>query len=95
MRIVIEPFFDERDARDHIRVHEIVAHELTDREASAITKGLAKQGIRVEPVIDPFHVLHLWAKTALTIHQATVAIRAFAAVTDARIAWHALVVADA
>lgn len=91
MKIVIEPFFDETDHRNHIRVHEIVAHELTDREASTITRALAKEGIRVEPVIDPFHVLHLWALVELTVRQEIAALRAFAKVTDARIAWHAAV----
>lgn len=91
MRIVIEPFFDETDHRNHIRVREIVAHELTHREAAAITQALARQGIRVEPAIDVFHVLHLWAKTTLTTRQVTVAIRAYSAKTDARIAYHAAV----
>ncbi|MGE6955121.1 hypothetical protein [Staphylococcus capitis] len=88
MRIVVEQYTDEQDGQDHSRTHEIVAHELTHRESADITRALAKQGIKVEPAIDIFHVLHLWAKTQLTTHQVTVAIGAYRKVTDARIAYH-------
>lgn len=71
------------------RTQEIVQHELTRRQQHRITKQLARQGIQVEPAIDVFHVLHLWAKTPLSSAQEMTALRAFTAVTDARIAWHA------
>lgn len=88
MRIEIEAFVDEQDGRDHIRVREFVVHELTDREAARIARALAERGIRVEPVVDPFNVLNLWALAPLTVRQEITAIAAYAKVTDARIAWH-------
>lgn len=70
------------------RTQEIVTRELTHREQHSITKQLAKQGIRVEPAIDAFHVLHLWAKEQLSTAQEVTAIGAFKQVTDARIDFH-------
>lgn len=70
------------------RTQEIVARELTHREQHRITKQLAKQGIRIEPAIDAFHVLHLWAKEQLSTAQEVSALAAYAACTDARIAFH-------
>jgi len=70
------------------RTQEIVAHELTHREQHHITKTLRKQGIRVEPAIDAFHVLHLWAREPMSTTQEVYAIAAFKAVTDARVDFH-------
>lgn len=70
------------------RTQEIVARELTHREQSRITRQLAGQGIQVEPAIDVFHVLHLWAKTPMGTRQEVRAICAFREATDARIAFH-------
>jgi hypothetical protein len=68
-----------------------IAREITDAEAHRITIALAAQGIRVEPVVDAHHVLNLWAKTPCTTAQEVVALAAFKAVTDARLAWHGAV----
>lgn len=70
------------------RTQDIVQHELTHREQHRITKALAAQGIQIEPAIDIFHVLHLWAKTPCTTAEEVTALAAYAEVTDARIAWH-------
>lgn len=70
------------------RIQEIVAHELTHREQHRITRTLAAQGIEVEPAIDVFHVLHLWAKTPLSTAEEVAALAAYAEVTDARMVWH-------
>lgn len=70
------------------RTQEIVTRELTHREQHRITKALARQGIRVEPAIDAFHVLHLWAKVRLSTRQEVAAVAAFKRVTDARIDFH-------
>lgn len=70
------------------RTQEIVARELTHREQHRITTTLAKQGIQIEPAIDIFHVLHLWAKAPCTTAEEVAALAAYAEVTDARIAWH-------
>lgn len=70
------------------RTQEIVQHELTHREQHRITKDLRKQGIRVEPAIDAFHVLHLWAKAPCTTAEEVTVLAAYAACTDARMVWH-------
>lgn len=70
------------------RTQEIVARELTRRDQRRVTSALAKQGIQVEPAIDVFHVLHLWAKAPCTTAEEVAALAAYAEVTDARIAWH-------
>lgn len=71
-----------------------IAHELTDAETLRITTALAVQGIRVEPVVDVYHVLHLWALAPVTTRQEVRAIGAYRQVTDCRIAWHAAEVAS-
>jgi hypothetical protein len=68
-----------------------IAHELTDREATRISRTLARDGIRVEPVADPFGVLHLWALAPTSTLQEVTALAAFAAETDCRLAWHGAV----
>ena len=70
------------------RTQEIVTRELTHREQHSITRDLRKRGIRVEPAIDAFHVLHLWAIEPLSTEQEVWAIGAFKQVTDARIDFH-------
>jgi hypothetical protein len=70
------------------RTFEVVQHEMTPREQRRTLRALARQGIQVEPAIDAFHVLHLWAKAPLSTIEEVWAIAAFAAVTDARIAFH-------
>lgn len=70
------------------RTQEIVARELTRRDQRRVTSALAKQGIQVEPAIDIFHVLHLWAKRPCTTAEEVAALAAYAEVTDARMAWH-------
>lgn len=49
------------------RTQDRVARELSDREQHRIAVALAQQGIRIEPVTDPFGTLHLNAcRPALT-----------------------------
>lgn len=67
---------------------DVVAHELTTSEAATITAALAEHGIRVEPVIDIYHVLHLWARQPVTTAEEVHLLRAFAARTDARLVFH-------
>lgn len=67
---------------------DIPARELTDADAHAVTVALAAEGIRVEPVVDPAHVVHLWAKTPVTTSQEVHVLAAFKAVTDCRLAFH-------
>lgn len=69
-------------------VHDVVTHEISDRDTARITRALADQGIRVEPIVDIFHVLHLWALVPCTTEQEVRALYAFHEVTDCRIAWH-------
>lgn len=78
-------------ATDTGRIFEQVEHELTDTEAAEITTALAQQGIHVAPVVDVYRVLHLWPAAPVTTVQEVTALRAFAQVTDARIAWHQVV----
>jgi hypothetical protein len=70
------------------RAHDVIVHEITDTEAATVTAGLAEHGIRIEPVVDVFHVLHLWALAPTTTRQEVQAIAAFRTVTDCRLAWH-------
>jgi hypothetical protein len=67
---------------------DVIVRELDDQEQHRIAVDLAAQGIRVEPVLDPFHVLHLWALTPCTTEQEVQALTAFRARTDCRLAWH-------
>lgn len=70
--------------------HVVETHvrELTDHDAHLVTATLAAQGIHVEPVVDVFHVVHLWAKSPTTTAQKVCAIAAFRDVTDCRLACH-------
>jgi hypothetical protein len=70
------------------RVIERVTSELSPAKQIVVTAALAEHGIYVEPVINVFHVLHLWALHPTTTRQEVEAIAAFHAVTDARLAWH-------
>jgi hypothetical protein len=65
--------------------------ELTDTDAHLVTATLAAQGIHIEPVVDVWHVVHLWATRPVTTEQEVRAIRAFRDVTDCRLAWHGAV----
>lgn len=67
---------------------DVIRRELDDTEQHAIAAELAAQGIRVEPVIDVYHVLHLWPAAPLSTVAADTAIRAFADATDCRIHFH-------
>lgn len=62
--------------------------ELTDRDAHLVTATLAAQGIHVEPVVDVWHVVHLWAAAPVTTEQEVRALYAFHEVTDCRLAFH-------
>jgi hypothetical protein len=67
---------------------DVILCELDDQEQHRIAVDLAAQGIRVAPVLDPFHVLHLWALVPLSTEQEVQALAAFHARTDCRLAWH-------
>jgi hypothetical protein len=67
---------------------ERTTHELTDADAARITRQLAQLGIHVEPVVGLDHVLHLWAKRPCDTWQEVVALRAYHAHHDGRMAWH-------
>jgi hypothetical protein len=69
-------------------VVDVIRCELDDGEQHRIAAALAEQGIRVEPVVDVFHTLHLWPAGPLSTVAADTAIRAFAAATDCRIHYH-------
>jgi hypothetical protein len=69
-------------------VVETPARELTDDDAHRVTRALARQGIRVEPVVSVWGVLHLWALQPCTVEQEVRALYAFREVTDCRLAWH-------
>jgi hypothetical protein len=69
-------------------VVDVIAHELTDRETAELTAALAAAGIRVAPVTDIYHVLHLWALQPTTTAQEVAVLAAFGKVTDCRLAWH-------
>lgn len=73
-----------------IRGHvvDIIRRELDDNEQHQLAADLAAQGIRVAPVVDIFHTLHLWAMTPCTTRQEVRALAAFRARTDCRLAWH-------
>lgn len=73
------------------RVVGIVVRELDDDQAHRITTALAAEGIRVEPVVDIDHVLHLWALGPVSTEQEVRALNAYAAETDCRLAWHGAV----
>lgn len=70
------------------RAVDLTAHEITDREAARISRTLARDGIRIEPVSDPFGVLHLWALEPCTTVQEVCALRAFLELHDGRVAFH-------
>lgn len=67
------------------------ARELTTADANHVTAALAEQGIHVEPVVDVFRVVHLWAEEPVSTEQEVRALYAFSAVTDCRLAWHGAV----
>jgi hypothetical protein len=69
-------------------VVETPARELSDTDAHRITAGLAEQGIRVEPVLDVFHLLHIWALADMSTREEITAIGAFRDATDCRLVWH-------
>ena len=72
---------------------DVLRRELDDNEQQRIAVALATQGIRVAPVVDVFHVLHLWALEPCDVEQEVRALRAFALAIDARLAWHGAVAA--
>lgn len=69
----------------------IIAHELTPTEAYQIRGQLAAQGIHVVLAADIDHVLHIYPTQPVTTAQEVTALRAFADVTDARLAWHPII----
>lgn len=70
---------------------DVIRRELGDTEQHRIAADLAVQGIRVEPVVDVYHVLHLWALEPVTTADEVRALRAFKDRTDCRVDWHGAV----
>lgn len=71
-------------------VVERVTHELTDIEAYDVRKHLAADGIPVVLGKDVDQVLHIWALAPMPTRDEVRALAAFRAVTDARLAFHAV-----
>lgn len=67
---------------------DVIRCELDDGEQHRIAAALAEQGIRVEPVVDVFHTLHLWALQPVTTRQEVRAVAAYRNATDCRIDFH-------
>lgn len=74
----------------HGRAYDLITRELDDTDLTALHAELAQVGVRVEPVVDVFHTVHLWALAETTTEQEVRALRIVAARTDARIAWHSI-----
>jgi hypothetical protein len=72
----------------HGHVVDIIRRELDDHELADIAAVLAQQGIRVAPVVDVYHTLHLWALAPMTTRQEVRAVAAYRNETDCRIDWH-------
>lgn len=69
------------------RTAQAPVHPLSFLEASVIADGLADTcGIRIK--VELGRVVHLYALGPVTTAQEVAALRAFAAVTDSRLAWH-------
>lgn len=62
--------------------------ELTDADAHRITVALAAQGIHIAPVVDVYRTVHLWAQQPVSTTDEVRALKAYADVTDSRLAWH-------
>ncbi len=74
---------------DRTRIFERPVRELTDAEQTAVAQRLlVAEGVHVQPVMDIYHVLHLWALTPCTTEQEVRVIAAFRTATDCRLAWH-------
>jgi hypothetical protein len=69
----------------------VVAQYLNGIPGFCLVNALAEQGIPLRVVEDRHHVLHLHALAPMTTDQEVHALRAFAAVTDQRLAWHGAV----
>lgn len=69
------------------RTAQVPARPLSAITAAALADDLAKQGV-VVAIRLKCTTVHLFALADLSTAQEVEAIRAFAAVTDARIAWH-------
>ena len=74
---------------DH--VVDVIRRELDDTELAEIAAALAWLDIKVCPVVDVFHTLHLWALAPTTTAQAVRVVASFQRCTDCRVAWHGAV----
>lgn len=76
----------------HGHVIDQIGHHLTQVEAATLVKVLAADGIHIEPTEpDAFGVVHLWAKQPTDTAAEVRVLRAFRAVYDGPLAWHAAV----
>jgi hypothetical protein len=66
----------------------VVAQPLDGIDGFCLVTYLADHGIPLRVVEDHHHVVHLHALAPMTTAQEVCALRAFAAVTDQRLAWH-------
>jgi hypothetical protein len=73
----------------HYRTVGVIARPLTPLDAADLVEDLAVLGIPVRVEVD--QVIHLHALAPVTTSQEVTALRATAARSDARIAWHAAV----
>jgi hypothetical protein len=69
----------------------VVAQRLDGIRAFCLVTAFADQGVPLRVVEDRRHVVHLHALAPMTTAQEVHALRAFAAITDQRLAWHGAV----
>ncbi len=65
-----------------------IQHEITAAESRTVCAVLHSQHIDVDVDVDERHVVHVRARRACSTVDEVRALRAFAAVTDCRLAWH-------
>ncbi len=70
------------------RTVQIVAHPITDGEATAICTSLAARDIPVHAQLDDQRAVHLWPDRDVTSREEARVLAAFIAVTDAPVRWH-------
>lgn len=86
MRITVVPQFHNPG---HSRVFETVAHWPSGPELRAVCSVLRSQQIPVTTTSDgPHNTVHVCPGRELSTAEEVLAPRAFAAVTDSRLAWH-------
>lgn len=73
---------------------QVVGHRLTPAEAATVCAALAadEQHLPVLAAADARNIVHVWAQRPMTTAEEVTVLRAFAAVSDSRLAWHQAVV---